>query len=852
MIIKFNGKLLFKELFIFLLLTFPIISTAIQPIDPAASSAFSYLSGQQQGDGTYSVLSPTTTNYHITARVTQSLAHAFPSSPEFGLSQSFLNGSTLTTIEELSRRLLVAESLPDLATIQASQNADGGYGAEIGFSSNVLDTALAVTAMKKRNVPIGSAGHNITIQAGGSHVVTVDVPVDISSMEISIESITNPIEVRIAEGSEPIGGVYFPISASSTFISLTPTTIPPVLPGTNYIKFTAPTGTNLSFTINYTTPSATTNAATDAIKYLLAAQNADRGWGFNASDDDSRLYYSYWASSAVVGLIDPSTLSTYIQSKERVGGGLSDSGPATTFDTSVGLLALANVGVDANTVIPDSIAYLDSSQQLNGSFEDDAFVTAWGLDALLATHAPLPPTVTSNGGAGTGQNFITNQGVITITGFAPVGALGVAINIPSATVTFDTATGQYVIIVNLSEGLNNLEITAFNLSGAMGNIRALQATRNSTLLSQSINLVKGLNQIGLTLNPANSLTAQGLLELLGNNALEVQQYNSITGQFDIIRKDGSGNFMGVDFSLTGLDGVNVIATDAAITDVVGNSISSATIDFKAGLNTLTIPNPPVGMAAFDLLALIGNELVVSNIQRFNQQTGVFESAIYAGSEISGINFPIESGVAYYVHMHQDLTGFVIPVNIDVSITINSPSDGATITTTPLTVAGTVTGAAPLAVTVNGVTASVTGNSYTASIPLSGTGVVPITATVVDGLGASKNTTITINYDSVDFVLSIGTSISGIANFSTTPTVITQVAFYTQSLVGLPAGVTYTTDSFQLYSDGNIQAGFTIAATGSAVPGVYTFQVTYGLLDTGSNPLGPLTGNTFVFKFAITP
>ena len=44
----------------------------------------------------------------------------------------------------------------------------------------------------------------------------------------------------------------------------------------------------------------------------------------------------------------------------------------------------------------------------------------------------------------------------------------------------------------------------------------------------------------------------------------------------------------------------------------------------------------------------------------------------------------------------------------------------------------------------------------------------------------------------------------------------------------------------------------IDAAPGAAPATYDFQVEYGLLDAGSNPLGPLTGNVFDFRVEVTP
>ena len=63
---------------------------------------------------------------------------------------------------------------------------------------------------------------------------------------------------------------------------------------------------------------------------------------------------------------------------------------------------------------------------------------------------------------------------------------------------------------------------------------------------------------------------------------------------------------------------------------------------------------------------------------------------------------------------------------------------------------------------------------------------------------------------------------------------------------------YTTLSVQRISATEMQITFQIDITAGAAPGIHFFQVEYGLLDAGSNPLGPLNGNLFDFQIQVTP
>jgi hypothetical protein len=80
-----------------------------------------------------------------------------------------------------------------------------------------------------------------------------------------------------------------------------------------------------------------------------------------------------------------------------------------------------------------------------------------------------------------------------------------------------------------------------------------------------------------------------------------------------------------------------------------------------------------------------------------------------------------------------------------AITISAPAHSATETRTPVTVTGTATaGSGVKSVTVNGVTASVSGGSFNASVPVSH-GPNTITARVTSDAGNSATASVTVNY-----------------------------------------------------------------------------------------------------------
>lgn len=183
------------------------------------------------------------------------------------------------------------------------------------------------------------------------------------------------------------------------------------------------------------------------------------------------------------------------------------------------------------------------------------------------------------------------------------------------------------------------------------------------------------------------------------------------------------------------------------------------------------------------------------------------------------------------------------------IAINSPLDGAVIVTSPVSVSGTVDGADPIAVTVNSVPATVMSGTFSASVPLV-RGVNVITAVGVDAASFMGQDQITVT--KVDYSIGRPGSVTGSRIFTGASSTLDQAAFYTESQIGVPAGVTYTTQSVSRISATEMQIGFQISVSAGATPGIYFFQVDYGLLDSGMNPLGPFTGDIFDFEIEITP
>ena len=85
------------------------------------------------------------------------------------------------------------------------------------------------------------------------------------------------------------------------------------------------------------------------------------------------------------------------------------------------------------------------------------------------------------------------------------------------------------------------------------------------------------------------------------------------------------------------------------------------VRFAPGLNLFHYPvSPPSDMTAFELLRLLGGEPAISSIQRFNRDTGRFETAAWFLGEPAGVDFPISHREGYFVHARISATVEALP------------------------------------------------------------------------------------------------------------------------------------------------------------------------------------------------
>jgi len=764
-------------------------------------------------------------------------------------------------VDDLITELLAAQG-PEIPSASDPNYPGRGWGIADGFGVSPLDTAITLRGLEAAGMGGGLSVVADTVAAlGSSPARSMQLPALASDFFLKVRSLSG--NARFTLVKPDLTSLFVDLTPGGTPISIGPL---PLDEGEWSLIVENQTGIPIEYTaeLGYTDADGfDVFRLTTARTYLAETQNVDGGWPL-AAGMDSHLMVSAEVLRTLARTGDfaaPSVLANGAAFLETTylnpDGGFS-SAPN---DSNVNESALATLAIGlANPLaaaLGSAAAYLEAQQLGNSSWNDNAYQTAMAMQALLLLTPRPAPQLTSNGGAGPGAAFMTDQAEVVITGIIEPGIVDLLVNLPGASVVIDHAAGTFEITVSIAEGLNNISISSVDGYGNPGMQGLVAITRDSSLEGQDLVLSQGLNLVGLRLDLVNPTGAIDLLEILGPGVSKVQRLDSGTGLYETTERDGIGGFTGSNFALAGLDGL-LISSDAfdsapATIHLPGTEIPSPSVDLVAGLNAITIPNPPATLDAFELLALIGDELVVSTLQRFNTVTGRFETALYRSGVPAGVNFPIEPGISYRVSMLAALTDFELPVAIITSVSILSPADQAVfVGVSSVTVSGTVSGVPPLTVVVNGIPATVAAGAFSASVPVAlGMNNLTAIATAGDATQASDSIDVEVE-EAVDFTIPIGGNVESSGVITGDAAVIGQTAGASVLVTGLPVGVTFQTTLLAPLSATEILVGFRITATGSAVPGIYEFQADYTLVDAGSNPLGPVTGNVFDFRIEVTP
>ncbi|MFH2142754.1 MAG: hypothetical protein ABIJ97_10045 [Bacteroidota bacterium] len=177
----------------------------------------------------------------------------------------------------------------------------------------------------------------------------------------------------------------------------------------------------------------------------------------------------------------------------------------------------------------------------------------------------------------------------------------------------------------------------------------------------TLTLHKGYNQVSFPAETMHYGDLQNLMEALGGSAVidKIFIFDPVSQAFTEAGYDVDGFFYGESIALAagrGLPGFIVYAKQGAVINFTSQYCH--TWDLKPGTNLVGSGCIANNFTASDLLLSIGDDTEISSIQRFNHETGTFETMGYEGVQPSGLNFSILPGEGYFIQMKQETFDFM--------------------------------------------------------------------------------------------------------------------------------------------------------------------------------------------------
>lgn len=306
----------------------------------AVSNGLSWLTSSQTIDGNWPGVA--TEEFVATATATEALILLNPLSSGYGQGVQWLEGRPVSPTDLLARRIVTLSragrtTATEVAQLLALRDASGGWGGDGGYLYNLLDTALALQALKAGNYP------------------------DLSLSNTTLAFLINSQKID--------GGWGFTTESDSN------------------VAMTAVVSATLQQFPQMTSIATAINKATS---YLLAHQNSDGGFGAPPS---STVYETALAYAALVAVSTDVTVLggtiNYLAGVQSVNGSWNDDPYATA-------LALKALYLSENQPAPPPLPPLGGT--ITGTLVDAVTNQRIAGVAVVLTSDPLCNAITDSAG----------------------------------------------------------------------------------------------------------------------------------------------------------------------------------------------------------------------------------------------------------------------------------------------------------------------------------------------------------------------------------------------------------------------------------------------------------------------
>ncbi|HTO52102.1 MAG TPA: hypothetical protein VMR50_01855 [Myxococcota bacterium] len=604
----------------------------------------------------------------------------------------------------------------------------------------------------------------MTITSPANHLLTKNTPVTVSGAFGGTATVTVKVNGVTATKSGSSYSASVPLTEGSNTLTATATNSAGSASASVQVTLdrTAPTITVTAPGNNSTTAQASivvTGTVTDANGVASVKVNGT-AVTLSGSSFSSTVALALGSNTITVSATDAAgnTCSTTVAVTRVTGPSVTIGSPANglltrttpiTVSGTFGGTATVTVKVNGVTATKSGSSYSASVPLSEGANTLTATATNAGGSASASVQVTLdrtPPTIVFTSPP---NNSTTGAASVVVTGTVTDASPITSFKINGNTVVL--TNGAFSTTVSLAVGSNTITAVACDAAGntSTASLTVTRANAPTVTISAPAN---GL----LTRNTPTTVTGS-----FGGASPVAVSVNGVAATL-------SGSTYSASVPLT--EGSNTLTATA--TNAAGSATASVTIKLDTTPPVVTITSPANGTVTAASSTVVTGTVtdanpitsVTVNGAAVTLTNGAFSTTV---SLVLGAN-PIAANAT-------DAAGNVGTAAISVTraapptVAITAPANGSLTRTTPAVVTGTSTGTTPITVSVNGVAATVTGTSYSATVPLS-EGSNTLTATATNAVGTA-NASSSVMLDTTPPVVAINTPADG-ATLATGSTVVT--------------------------------------------------------------------------------